>query len=141
VDEDRLTTIGDVMRAVLAELPPGERRALAGVSLIVRDRPDAGDLARGCDPDQLAAYHGTARELHRGGVPVGELCSPVPLPDDRPACGVVTLFVAHLAPLSPERVRVAILHELGHALGWTEEEIRGAGLVLEDRAMGGCDRC
>jgi len=126
-------TLGDVVRAALAELGPDDRRVVGGVDLVVKELPDAGDLARGCEPGQFAAYFGRSVELHRDPPATGgewEEVLPAPGPVRR-ADGVVTLFLRNLAPLTPARVRIALLHELGHVLGWEEGEIRSLGLHLD----------
>lgn len=133
-------SLGDVVRAVLAELGPADRARVAGVVLVVKELPDVGDMARGCEPGQYAAYHGRALELHRPPEPTGgewEEVLPPPGPE-RCADGTVTLFVGNLAPLTYRRVRIALLHELAHVLGWEEGEIRSLGLHLDG---GGKQRC
>lgn len=109
---------GDVVRAVLAELGPIDRAAVRGIRLRCKLRPDTGDLARGCLPDQRAAYYGCAREL---GDDLGEV-----------ADGEITLFLGNLAPLTEARVRVALLHELAHAVGWDEATVQAMGLTLDE---------
>jgi predicted Zn-dependent protease with MMP-like domain len=116
-------TVGDVVRSTLDELPPEERAVVAGVSIRAKAFPDDEDLARGCYPDQQAAFWGVGRELGRQGATA--------LPHPGPAAGEITLFLANLAPLTAVRLRVALLHELGHALGLEEAEIRARGLYLE----------
>ena len=118
-----MTTVGDVVRGVLAELEPRDREAVRQVRFRCKALPDAEDLARGCLPDQMAAFWGVDREPGRQGEP---------LPDGRPAEGEITLFLANLAPLTVERVRIALTHEIGHALGLEEVTIRALGLHLDD---------
>jgi hypothetical protein len=133
--------VADVVREVLAELGPEDREAVRNVRLFVKGRPDATDLARGCLPDQKAAFWGIGRELatHQGGGP---------LPDPAPAEGEITLFLVNLAPpkmpawawgelatfagLFRERVRIAFTHEVAHALGFDEDTIRALGLHLDE---------
>lgn len=117
-------TVGELVADVLEQLGPEERAAVRNVRLFCKPVPDAVDLGRGCYPEQQAAFFGVGREPGRQGAPT--------LPDPRPAEGEITLFLANLAPLTAERVRVAFLHELGHALGWDEETIHALGLHLDD---------
>jgi hypothetical protein len=72
----------------------------------------------------MAAFYGVGRQL--GVLGASEL------PDPSPASGEITLFLDNLAPVSAARVRVAVLHELAHALGFEEEEIRASGLYLAE---------
>jgi hypothetical protein len=123
-------TVGEVVRDVLGQLGPEDRAAVAGVRLACRPRPDARDLARGCYPDQRAAFWGVARELGHQGT--------VELPDPRPAEGEIVLFLQNLTPLTAARVRVAFGHELGHALGWDEDALRAMGLWIEDGGKRAC---
>lgn len=113
-----------VYREALAELQPEDRDVVAGVRLVVKARPDAIDLERGCTPHHRACFFGFARELAQPGV-----CE---LPDPAPASGEITLFLDNLVPLTKERVRIACLHELAHALGYDEQEIQDQGLMLPD---------
>jgi hypothetical protein len=133
--------LGDIVRDVLAELAPEDRAAVGQIRLFVKDRPDATDLARGCTADQKAAFWGVGRELAQ---PTGG----GPLPDPRNPEGEITLFLANLAPagLAPEaaaelatfaalfrqRVRIALTHEVAHAIGFDEETIHAMGLYLDD---------
>ncbi len=126
-------TLGALVRGVLRELPPEDLQVLRGLALVVKQRPDAADLARGCEPGQFAAYFGRPVEVHRPPAATGAEWQEVPPlpPPVRRADGTVTLFLANLAPLTAARVRIALLHELAHVLGWEEGEIRAFGLHLD----------
>jgi hypothetical protein len=126
-------TLGELVRGVLRELPPDDRRVVAGLALVVRQRPGAAELARGCEPGQFAAFVGHPVEVHRPPAATGAEWQDVPSlpPAVRRASGTVTLYLANLAPLTPARVRIALLHELAHVLGWEEAEIRAFGLHLD----------
>jgi predicted Zn-dependent protease with MMP-like domain len=124
-----MTSVGDVVRQVLAELSPEDRATVYGLRLFVKARPDALDLARGCTPDQKAAFWGVGREQAQQGCP---------LPDPRAAEGEITLFLANLIPpgadlaIFTQRVRVALTHEVAHAIGFDEETIHAMGLYIDD---------
>jgi len=124
-----VTSLGNIVREVLAELG-ADALAVAGVWLRVKARPDADDLARGCEPSQLGAFYGWARELGR----MGETA----LPDQRPAEGDVVLFLENIDPLTPENLRTVLRHELAHALGMEEEEIVALGLGSIDGGRSCC---
>lgn len=112
-----MIAVAAVVRAVLRELEPAERWAVGGVVLRCKRRPDADDLGRGCEPDQRAAYWGRARDVAAG---------------IETADGEITLFLDNLAPVTAERLRIALLHELGHALGLDEGTVRALGLTLDE---------
>lgn len=120
-------TVGDVVREVVAGLEPADRWAVRGLWLVVKPRPDREDLARGCLPDQRAAYFGRA---------VDPRLAPL-----EPADGEVTLFLENLAPLTEARIRVALLHELAHALGWDEATVEAMGLTLVEGEARSCCGC
>lgn len=113
-----------VLAEVRAGMGPEMLASLSGVRVTAKARPDAEDAERGCYPAQKAAFFGVGLEL-------GEQGSPE-LPDPSPARGEITLFLDNLAPVTEERLRIAILHEYGHALGHDEETIQAMGLYLED---------
>lgn len=114
-----------LVRSLFEEMGPYEAAAVAGVWLRLAVRPDAGDLARGCDPDQLGAFFGAAREIGRPGEP---------LPDCRPAEGEIVLYLGNIRPLNASTITTVLRHELLHARGYEEEEIHDMGLG----ALGEC---
>jgi hypothetical protein len=113
-----------VVREVRASLPPDELERVQAVRVTAKPRPDATDLERGCFPTQKAAYYGVQCEQGTPGT--------TELPDPSPASGEITLFLDNLAPVTQERLRIAVLHEFGHALGHDEETLWALGLYLED---------
>ena len=117
-----------VMKAAVArvrgQMDPETLARLRGVKVTAKPVPDAGDLERGCFPEQKAAYFGVPCEL---GVQGSQ-----ELPSAEPATGEITIFLDNLAPVTPQRAFVALLHEYMHALGHDEETIHAMGLWLED---------
>jgi len=92
--------------------------------LVLKDKPDAADLARGASPDLAGYFYGRARpdpELEDDEGPRWDL-EPV-------AGGVVALFAGNIRPQTADRVAIVLLHEIGHYLGFDETElVEGMGL-------------
>lgn len=110
------------VRRVLAGLEPVERARVRGVRICVRRRPHRIDRQRGAG--KLVAYF--------WGVGAERLeLRTTALPDERPAVGEIVIFKGRIRPLTRDRLRVVLLHELAHALGYEEEEIvHGLGYAL-----------
>ena len=117
-------TARQVVAAVLAELPDEERETIKNVNLRLAGRPEAVDFRRGCLAAQKGYYWGTRRELGRQGEAA--------IPDGDPPSGEIVIFLENLNPMMAARLRIVLLHEIAHALGWDEEEIEAAGFCLYD---------
>lgn len=117
-----MMTVADAIAACLAELRPEDRGVIRDVEIKVKARPDAMDLARGCQPDQLGCFYGIGRELDspQGGE----------LPSLEPAQGEICVFLENIQPLTAARFRIVLMHEICHALGFPEEEILAMGFDL-----------
>lgn len=117
-----------IARATVAEvrkqMDPETYARVRDVKVTAKPAPDAADIKRGCFPKQKAGYFGVPCELGIQGA------QELPSPD--PATGEITLFLDNLAPVTQERVFIALLHEYMHALGHDEETIYAMGLWLED---------
>ncbi len=113
----------EVARAV-AELPPAERAALAGVPVEAAELPALADLI-GDDPPLSPTILG----LYRG-PPLGAPCTPA----DGPVCRSIALYRRNLARFAHDRaelvrqIRVTLLHELGHLHGEDDDALRDRGL-------------
>jgi tetratricopeptide (TPR) repeat protein len=113
----------EVERA-LSQLPPEERKALAGVPIEIRDLPDATDLLA-VDPPLSPAILG----LYRGPPATGR-CDP----GDGPHCRSIVFYrknlirFAHSQQELDDQVRITLLHELGHLHGEDDDELRDRGL-------------
>jgi predicted Zn-dependent protease with MMP-like domain len=120
---DRAAFEAEARRAV-AELPPAEREALAGVPVTVEEIPSLADLTA-VDPPLSPSILG----LYRGPL-LGEPC----LPEDGPVCRSVVLYRRNLLRFAADRdqvaeqLRVTLLHELGHLHGESDEGLRARGL-------------
>ena len=118
----QLTAIAQqVVTAAQRRLPSDVRTAAAQVPVCYEARPNATLLAENWEPDLLGLFVG--HEHH------GELADTQPLPPQ------ILLFLENLwdyAEGEPaayrDEVRLTYLHELGHYLGWDEEEIARRGL-------------
>ena len=116
----------EVQRAV-ALLPPQFQECLARVSVVVQELPDgqfaaavAGDGVT-LSPDMLGMFDG------------------LPLPDEKDAAGAprptsIYLFQRNLERMAlgradlSEQIRITLWHELGHYLGFEEEDMHRLGL-------------
>lgn len=119
---DRLTSIArQVVAAAQRRLPAEVRSAAANVPVCYESLPNDGILAEGFEDDILGLFVG-----HEHG---GELAGTDPLPPQ------ILLFLDNLWDLAEgdegvyrDEVRLTYLHELGHYLGWDEEEVARRGL-------------
>ena len=110
-------TVGATQRRLPADIRPLAR----AVPVHYRAGPDASVLAEGFEPDLLGLFTGT---------PHGTEYS-----HDQPAPPQILLYVGNLWDLAEEdveifreEVRLTYLHELGHYLGWDEDDLAARGL-------------
>ena len=111
-----------VVAATQRRLPPAVREPAQRVPVCYEPRPNAGILAEGWEPDILGLFVG-----HEHGA---ELRSDeVALPPQ------ILLFLDNLWDYAEgdeavyrDEVRLTYLHELGHYLGWDEDEVARRGL-------------
>ena len=121
-DLTHLTQIAaDTVGAAQRQLP-GEIRSLAQKVAVHYERAPGEDLiAEGFEPDILGLFTGS---------PYG-----TELSDDQPSPPQILLYLESLWELAEgdldvyrEEVRVTYLHELGHYLGWDEDQVTARGL-------------
>jgi len=110
----------EAVAATLRELPPEILEAARSVPVHFEAAPGADVLAEGFEPDLLGLFTGN---------PHGE----GPSAGDAPA--QIHIYTANLWDYAGEdvgafrdEVRLTYLHELGHFLGWDEDEIAARGL-------------
>ena len=110
-----------VVAAAQKRLPPEVRTAAEAVPVCYEPHPSAAVQAEGWEPDILGLFVG-----HEHGA---ELRDDVPLPPQ------ILLFLENLWDYADgdeefyrDEVRLTYLHELGHYLGWDEEEVARRGL-------------
>jgi predicted Zn-dependent protease with MMP-like domain len=122
MDFAQLTPLAaNVVGAAQRQLPP-EIRALARGVVVHYERVPAADvIADGFPPDILGLFSGPAHGQE--------------LAHDRPAPPQIMLYLENLWDFAEddieifrEEVRVTYLHELGHYLGWDEDELTARGL-------------
>jgi predicted Zn-dependent protease with MMP-like domain len=110
-----------VVAAAQRRLPAEVREAAAGVPVCYEPHPNDAILDEGFEEDILGLFVG-----HEHG---GELDDADPLPPQ------ILLFLDNIWDLAEgdeaiyrDEVRLTYLHELGHYLGWDEEEVARRGL-------------
>lgn len=120
--DSRLVRIAsDVVAATLKELPPDIRDAAGAVPVRFEPAPGADLLSEGFEPDLLGLFSGSPLGTeYSGGNP------------DPPR---IHLYTANLwdqadGDLDSFRAeaRLTYLHELGHYLGWDEDQVSARGL-------------
>jgi predicted Zn-dependent protease with MMP-like domain len=104
----------DETEKTIASLPPDVARPVQSVPVFFEEVPSADDIASGLDPDLLGLFD--------------------PGPGDLPAPRI-RLWLSNLWEFSGndkvgfrEEVRITLLHEIGHLLGWDEEDLEERGL-------------
>ena len=118
----RLTQLAaDVVAATQRQLPPEIRALALAVPVHFEATPHASVLAEGFESDILGLFTGQ---------PHGTEFS-----SDQPDPPQILLYLENLRDLAGgdpevfrEETRLTYLHELGHYLGWDEEELAARGL-------------
>ena len=110
-----------VVASARRRLPAAVREAAATVPVCCEPHPNAAILAEGWEPDILGLFVGHEH--------LGELATDQPLPPQ------ILLFIDNIwdqaegdETVFRDEVRLTYLHELGHYLGWDEDEIARRGL-------------
>jgi len=111
----------NVVAAAQRRLPAGVREAAAAVPVCYEPHPNDAIIEEGIEPDVLGLFIG--HEHH------GELTEADPFPPQ------ILLFVENIWDQAEgneagyrDEVRLTYLHELGHYLGWDEDEVARRGL-------------
>ncbi len=98
--------------AIVAELPAPVRLALRDVPVLIENRPDREDVESGIEPDTLGFYD-----------------------EDSAGAVRIRLWIENILDYAEENessfeeeVRITLLHEIGHVLGWDEEDLDDRGL-------------
>jgi predicted Zn-dependent protease with MMP-like domain len=122
VKASRLAAIAsEAVAAAQRELPAEVREAARAVAVHFEPSPSADILAEGFEPDLLGLFSGS---------PAGTEIS-----CDDPSPPRIFLYTANLwdfagqdIGLFRDEARLTYLHELGHFLGWDEDQVAGRGL-------------
>ncbi len=119
----QLTAVAtEVVARAQRRLPPAVRTAAAGVPVCYEPYPNEAIQAEGWEPDILGLFVGDPHDASHGAGSQG-------LPPQ------ILLFLENLWDYAEEdeavfrdEVRLTYLHELGHYLGWDEDEVAERGL-------------
>ncbi len=111
-----------MLREIVAAFPPDLAAALDNVSIELAPMPDAAiDGGPDTDPLVLGLY---------AGAPIGEsVDAPLSMP------GSVRIFKRNIERVAADRealleeLRITLLHEVGHHLGWDEDDLEARGLA------------
>jgi predicted Zn-dependent protease with MMP-like domain len=123
VDFPRLSAIArQVVTAAQRRLPAEVRDHAAAVPVCFEPVPNQGILDEGWEPDILGLFVG-----HEHGADLRD--DPAPLPPQ------ILLFLENIwdyaegdEAIYRDEVKLTYLHELGHYLGWDEDEVAQRGL-------------
>jgi len=102
------------VRAALRSLPMDIRTVVETVPVFLERRPDASDIADGVEPDTLGIYDEGAPEA--------------PTPRIRLWLENLWDFAEDDLTVFRAEVRTTLLHEIGHLLGWSEQDVEQRGL-------------
>src|SRR3954466_11552594 len=114
-------TAADVVGAAQRQLPPEIRPLALDVAVHYERVPAADVIADGFPPDILGLFTGSAHGME--------------FAHDNPAPPQILLYLDNLwdfaendVEIFRDEVRITYLHELGHFLGWDEDDIAARGL-------------
>lgn len=104
----------DEVHVTLSALPMEIRRRVDAVPVFLEPHPDADDVASGIEPDTLGYFEEGSPEA--------------PTPRIRLWLENIWDYAEEDEEIFLEEVHTTLLHEIGHLLGWGEEEIEDRGL-------------
>ena len=112
----------DVVRRTRDKLPPDLRELAEKVPVLLQRMPSQAILDEGFEDDLLGLFSGT---------PHGE-----ELRDAQPMPPQIFLYLENILDMAEDdvavfrdEVKLTYLHELGHYLGWDEDEVAARGLA------------
>lgn len=113
--------IVETAKRTIMSLPPGFKKLIENVPILLEDRPSEDLVRDGFDPRALGLFDGANHEHHSGAKIV-----------DAPTR--IVLYTANLTASCEneeelaEEVEITVLHELGHYFGLEEEDMERLGL-------------
>lgn len=123
MDFDTLSKWADEeVQAVLAALPPEVKKPAKGCSIAFEERPGRGLHDEELEGDELGLFEGPTLEDDAGAFG-GEM------PRIRLFLSNLWEWVGEDEDEFRDEVGITFLHELGHYLGWDEEEVEERGLA------------
>jgi predicted Zn-dependent protease with MMP-like domain len=109
------------VEATQRKLPKDIREAALGVPVHYESAPDESVISEGFEPDILGLFTGASHGTE--------------LAQDNPAPPQIILYINNLWDYSDrdeetfrDEVQLTYLHELGHYLGWDEDQVTSRGL-------------
>jgi predicted Zn-dependent protease with MMP-like domain len=106
--------VASTILRTIEELPVDVREAMGVVHIEICKRPSKFHLSIGVTPDQMACFAKATEEY-----------------GEEPGTSWIVVFTDNITPLDEARVTLVMLHELAHALGMDEHEVRALGLGPE----------
>lgn len=103
----------EVTAATLAELPEDVRDRIRNVPVLIEQHPSPDDIADGIEPDTLGYFDEDETGLVRIRLWLDNILD----------------FAEEDPGIFREEIRTTLLHEIGHVLGWDEDEIEERGLA------------
>ena len=102
----------EVTAATIAELPGPVRERLAAIPILMERWPSPEDTRSGIEPDTLGYFDESDPGFSRIRLWLDNIFD----------------FAAGDPETFGEEVKTTLLHEIGHALGWDEDEVEDRGL-------------
>jgi predicted Zn-dependent protease with MMP-like domain len=120
-DAELMQIAADTVGAAQRQLPPDIRALARGVAVHYEQLPAEDVIAEGFEPDILGLFTGSPHGT--------EFSQEIPAPPQ------ILLYLENLWDFAEgdvdvfrEELRVTYLHELGHYLGWDEDQLTARGL-------------
>lgn len=111
-----------LVRRAYTQIPPAIRQALRNVDVVVEEWPDAEDLAGLAGEGTLLGLYTGVPLAEREGGPEGP-----GLPDIIVIYRQPILRICSSRSEAEEEIRKTLLHEVGHYMGMTEEDLHRLG--------------